>query len=545
MAPLFALPVLTSASYLSYADTKRFSPLVLQYIKDPAAFADFISHAPDYAGIEAAIKARRAFSTDRKGLYEELLRQYGNEEIPTAVQQNLKALRSENTFTICTAHQPAIFTGALYFVYKIIHAAKLAADLKTHFPDCDFVPVFYIGSEDNDLEELGHFQLGKDAFQWDGGGQTGAVGRMKTDGLKTLLNTVLKRIGPPGNNAEMLAEMLQNAYRPSRTVAEATRILVTQLLGDFGLVVIDGDSSFFKGEMKAVFEDDLFRHTPFELVKAQTEKLSACYSVQAFPRPINLFYLADGIRQRIEKVDKHWEVMGTDIRWNEVQLRTLLEENPENFSPNVVLRGLYQETILPNISFIGGGAEVAYWMQFKTLFEHYEVPFPVIVLRQSVQWIDAPAAALLEKTELDEKALFEDAEILLREYTKTHATEGLSLDSARREIAAQLAPVLSHAAVLDKSLQAYGEAQQLRAQKLIDHIEQKIFRAEKKKHGVWHERVLRLQEKLLLHKGLQERKVTFLDFYPILGKAFAETLFDHTRTFGDAFLLLKTDASLF
>lgn len=529
-----------SARYLPHAATHRFSPLVLDYLKSPENFRDFISYPPDYAGMEEAIAARRAFPTDRKGLYEEIKRQYAGIEFPENVAQNLELLQQENTFTICTAHQPALFTGALYFVYKIIHAAKLAADLKSRFPESNFVPVFYIGSEDNDLDELGHFNLGEESFQWDGGGQTGAVGRMKTDTLQPLLKEVLKRIGPPGGNAEKLMEMLEDAYARGRTIAEATRRIVNSLLGDFGVVVIDGDSRFFKEKMTAVFADDLFHHQPYELVQAQSEKLGERYAAQAFPRPVNLFYLDKNIRQRIEKNGDEWTVTGTDVCWNEAQLRQLLAEFPEKFSPNVVLRGLFQETILPNIAFIGGGAEVAYWMQLKTLFEHYGVPFPAIVLRQSVQWIDEKAQALIEKTGLNTVQLFEEPEKLLQEYTRTHATTDIDLEAVRRNMAAQLAPVFDRAAQLDASLEAYGAARQQQIDRIISGIEKKIFRAEKRRHEVWHDRVLRLQKSLSLDKGLQERRLTFLDFYPDLGDAFTQALFDYTLPFGDAFLILES-----
>lgn len=529
-----------SAHYLPHAATHRFSPLVVDYLHDAGAFKDFIAHLPDFSGIENAIEARRAFPTDREGLYEELKRQYSGVEIGEKVAQNLELLRAENTFTICTAHQPALFTGALYFVYKIIHTARLAADLKARFPQNNFVPVFYIGSEDNDLEELGHFQLGEKSFQWDGGGQTGAVGRMKTDALQPLLKEVLGRIGPPGEATERLVEILQDAYAKGRTIAEATRRLVNSLLGDFGVVVVDGDSAFFKAKMTAVFEEDLFHHKPYELVTAQSEALGEKYPAQAFPRPINLFYLDNGIRQRIEKDGDAWVVTGTDIRWTEPELRDLLAKFPQKFSPNVVLRGLFQETILPDVAFIGGGAEVAYWMQLAPLFSHYGVPFPVIVLRQSVQWIDGKARGLMEKTGLTEAQLFENPEDLLKEYTRTHAVTDWNPEAVREAIAKQLQPIFQKAAQLDPTLEAYGAARQKEIDRVISGMEKKIFRAEKRRHDVWYDRVLRLQKALSLDKGLEERRLTFLDFYPTLGQAFLQALYDHTRSFGDAFLILET-----
>ncbi len=542
MADAADMPV--TASYIAHAVTKRFSSLVTDYLENPRAFSDFVAHPPDYEGIRHAIADRNRFPTDREGLYQELLRQYGSLKLPEPVRQNLEKLRQANCYTICTAHQPALFTGALYFVYKIIHAARLADDLKTRFPDADFVPVFYIGSEDNDLEELGHFQLGSEAFQWDGGGQQGAVGRMGTDSLQSMLKTVLNRIGPPGPAADRLAELLQTAYAPGQTIAAATRKLVTGLLGDYGIIVIDGDSPALKQKMIPVFADDLLEHKPYALVTAQSERLRERYPVQAYPRPVNLFYLDQNIRNRIEQTGPDtWQVVGTDLHWSREQLRDQLAQHPEAFSPNVVLRGLYQETILPNVAFIGGGAEVAYWMQLKPLFEAYRVPYPVLVVRQSIQWIPEQAESLLKTTGLSLNQLFDDPQALLTAYAQQQAPQPFEIDVLKAQVAARLKPLFQLAADTDGSLEAYGAAQQHRIERLIDATGTKILQAEKRKHQVWYQRVLRLQQLLWLHKGLQERKLTFLDFYPVMGPTFLQAIYDHTRPFGTDFLVLTPSNS--
>ncbi|RYD52696.1 MAG: bacillithiol biosynthesis cysteine-adding enzyme BshC [Sphingobacteriales bacterium] len=542
MADAADLPV--TAHYLSHAVTRRFSPLVTDYLARPDTFKPFVAHPPDYNGIRDAIAARTRFPTDREGLYQELLRQYGAMPLPESVRLNLEKLRQTNCYTVCTAHQPALFTGALYFIYKIIHAARLADDLKTRFPEEDFVPVFYIGSEDNDLDELGHFQLGEEVFQWDGGGQQGAVGRMPTDSLQALLKTVLNRLGPPGAATDHLTELLQTAYAPGQTIASATRKLVTGLLGDYGIVVIDGDSLALKQKMIPVFADDLFEHKPYALVTAQSERLSERYPVQAYPRPVNLFYLDGDIRSRIEQTGAdNWQVVGTDLHWNEQQLRDQLANHPETFSPNVVLRGLYQETILPNVAFIGGGAEVAYWMQLKPLFEAYEIPYPVVVVRQSIQWLPESATALLQATGLSLDQLFEDPQALLSTRAQQELPQTLAISALKEQIAAQLNPLFQLAAATDASLEAYGAAQQHRIGQLIEATGKKILQAEKRKHQIWYQRVLRLQQGLWLHKGLQERKLTFLDFYPALGSVFLQAIYDHTRPFGNDFLVLTSSTS--
>ena len=245
-----------------------------------------------------------------------------------------------------------------------------------------------MGSEDNDIDELGTFRFRGDKFVWDGSGQSGAVGRMDTAGLKPLINSLFKQFGPPGKNCDDLLEIITEAYAKQKTIGAATQYLVNALFGRFGLVVLDPDDAEFKKSFVPVMEDELLNKASYPIITSQIKKLGEHYKIQAHPREINLFYLADQLRERIERNGEKWVVLNTAIEWTKNELLKELNEHPERFSPNVMLRGLYQETILPNAVFIGGGAEVAYWLQLKPLFEHYKVFYPAVHLRQSVMWVE-------------------------------------------------------------------------------------------------------------------------------------------------------------
>src|SRR6202000_273620 len=147
------------------------------------------------------------------------------------------------------------------------------------------------------------------------------------------------------------------------------------------------------------------------------------------PRPINLFYLKDDIRNRIERSGDDFIVVDTKIRFTETTLRQELQEHPERFSPNVILRGLFQETILPNIAFIGGGGETAYWLELKELFDHYKRPFPVLVLRNSFLLVEGQWAKKMERIGVGEAELFRSAEELLNELVQKESTHAMSLDA--------------------------------------------------------------------------------------------------------------------
>jgi uncharacterized protein YllA (UPF0747 family) len=184
------------------------------------------------------------------------------------------------------------------------------------------------------------------------------------------------------------------------------------------LIVLIADKAAFKRQMIAVFEDDLFRQEPTRIVGATIERLSARYDIQANPRSINLFYLKDDLRGRIEKTGDVYKIHSSPLVFTEEQLRDELHRHPERFSPNVILRGLFQETILPNLAFIGGGGETAYWLELKDLFDHYKTPFPVLVLRNSFLLVQRQWMEKMEKAGFGVVDLLRDEQDLVNDQVK-------------------------------------------------------------------------------------------------------------------------------
>jgi bacillithiol biosynthesis cysteine-adding enzyme BshC len=352
-----------TSTKLPYAETGYFSKLVVDYLDQAKPLQSFYQHPVSKEGMRAAIKNRQSANHHRQLLVDELTKQYAALPAAGPVQENIKKLLRDNTFTITTAHQPAIFTGTLYFVYKILHTVKLAEQLKKDFPDNDFVPVYWMGSEDADLDELGHIYLGGEKISWQTK-QKGAVGRMNTKGLEAIVHRISGELSVQPHG-KALVELISEAYLKSPDIQTATVKLLHALFAEYGLIVVMPDSADLKRIMQPVFEADLFQQTPSSIVEKTIERLGENYKVQANPRPINLFYLADGIRNLIELNNGVYEVRDTDITFTKEQIGQELKEHPERFSPNVILRGLYQEMLLPNIAFIGGGGETAYWFELK------------------------------------------------------------------------------------------------------------------------------------------------------------------------------------
>lgn len=490
-------------------------------------------------GIEAAINDRNKYPVNREVLSDTLCRQYEGYELSEKAEKNIAALKQDNTYTICTAHQPNLLTGYLYFIYKIAHAIKLSQELNGQHADKHFVPVYFMGSEDNDLDELGTFRYNNERYTWDAEGQKGAVGRMKTKSLKPLLDNLFRVMGPPGEHTDKLKELLTKAYLNHKTMGAATRYIVNELFGMYGLLVLDPDDAAFKQEIKDVIKDDLQHHIANDKVNEQVAALNKLYKSQAYPRKINLFYLGDQLRERIERDGDSWTVLNTDIKWSKDELLKEVDEHPEHFSPNVILRGVLQERILPDVAFIGGGAEVAYWMQLKTVFEHYGTFFPVILLRQSALWIEPKGLELIEKAGLDMAEMFMPTEELNKAHVAEHGSDDWKNDEQKAAIEKVLSELKEQAKALDPTLEASADAVLTKINYQLSVLEKKMLRAEKRKHETELLRIARLKELLFPANSLQERKENFTEYYTLHGQTFIDKVVAHTLPLGNEFMIIS------
>lgn len=524
--------------HIPYSDTHAFSKLVTDYLEQSPSLAPYYVYGTDATSIEKVIADRKRFPIDRRLLVEVLEAQYAGLEMGDAVRENLEKLKLENTFTICTAHQPNLLTGYLYFIYKIMHAIKMVDMLQKQYPENHFVPVYYMGSEDNDLEELGRFWYEGQAYVWDADGQQGAVGSMNTQSLSTLLHQLYRVMGPPGEHTDELKTLLSTAYLQHNNIADATRYLVHQLFKKYGLVVLDPNDAQLKRKFIPIMKEELHHHSAYEKVNNQTQQLARQYKVQAYPRPINLFYMDHNLRERIEKTPQGWQVLHTNIHWTAEELNEMLETHPERFSPNVILRGLYQEMVLPNIVFIGGGSEVAYWLQLLPAFQHYNLFFPSLHLRQSIQWIDTASRDKYKQLGLTIPDLFLKEQILTKQLL-TKADYQWDIQKEMQSLEQILYQMKEIAVQADSTLDASANAVLAKIRKQVAVLEQKIFRAQKRKESVLISRMQQLKAKLFPGGGLQERKENFLEYYILYGPAFFDYIYEGIEPFRHEFLVIE------
>ncbi len=513
-----------TAEYIPYASTNSFSKIVVDYVEGNALLKPFFNHEVSIQGIKNAIEERKQYPTNRKLLVDVLQKQYASITLTPKQQYNIEQLANDNCYTITTAHQPNLFTGQLYFIYKILHAIKLAAYLKTALPENNYVPVYYMGSEDADLEELNHIYIKGEKYEWKTN-QTGAVGRMKVDnGLIALINEIAGQIlvEPFGNE---IITTLKNCYQLNNTIEQATFLLVNELFATYGLLVLLPDNADLKRSFIPIVEKELVEGFSHKEVLETVKNFPAKYKVQASGRETNLFYLKEDKRDRIEKVNGDWSVVNSDVRFTTAEILAELNNYPERFSANVILRPVFQEMILPNIAFIGGGGEIAYWLELKKVFEAVDVPYPMLVLRNSFLLIDDSSSELINKLKLSTLNLFLPQQSLIDTTVKNETALQLSLKTEIKELDTLYQKIKTISTAIDVTLSKHTDALHKNATNKLIALQKKMLRAEKKKFEAQIRQIQKLKNQLFPNNNLQERVENFLPYYAKWGGNILDELY--------------------
>ncbi|MGG9972783.1 bacillithiol biosynthesis cysteine-adding enzyme BshC [Ferruginibacter sp. SUN002] len=527
----------TTASHISYAQTGYFSKMVADYIAADEKLKPFYDHPVSINGVKAAIAERKKYSTDRKLLTTVLTEQYKGITISSKQQSNLTQLNSDDTFTVTTAHQPNIFTGPLYFIYKILHAIKLSEQLKTELPEYNFIPVYYMGSEDADLDELNHIFINGEKHVWETK-QTGAVGRMKVDkALMKMLDEITGEllVYPFGNE---IIDKIKNCYKEGSTIEQSTFCLVNELFADYGLLILLPDNAVLKHAYAPVLKKELLEQFSQKEVAKTVAAFPSEYKVQAAGRDLNLFYLNDTSRERIEVANGEWSVVNDSKKFDEAGILNELKDHSERFSPNVILRPVFQEFILPNIAFIGGGGEIAYWLELKKVFEAVNVPYPILIVRNSFAFISKEVQALQDKLQFSAADLFKPEMELLNALVKRDSDAQLSLEKEKAEIDALYNKVNAIVNAVDVTLSSHTEALKTAALKRITELEKKLLRAEKKKFEAQQRQLHKIKSQLFPNHSLQERIDNFLPYYAKYGKDFIKMIYDNSLGLVQEFIVL-------
>lgn len=499
---------------LPYRETGYFSNLICNYLDQKEELKPFYNRFPTADNlIEQAAEKGEWFSTlSRKRLHASLIEQYKNTDVSAETTLNLERLAEENSFTITTGHQLNLFTGPLYFLYKIISVINLCKELAEKDETRHYIPIYWMATEDHDFDEINYFNFQGKKVQWnreDGG----AVGELSTEGLAAVLELFQKQLGS-SRNAEFLSELFENAYLNHDNLADATRYLANELFKDYGLIIVDGNDTGLKNLFASYVKRELIEEISYKKVAKQTKNLTALgYPEQVHPREINMFYIKEGIRERIIKMDDIYVVNDTEIRFSKNEILGELENYPERFSPNALLRPLFQEVVLPNLCYIGGGGELAYWFQLKTYFEEVGVPFPALLLRNSALIRTEKQRSKAENLGVSLPNLFLKQNELINRKIRSISNIEIDFSEQRSFLKEQFRAMHIIATETDESFVGAVKAQEVKQLKGLDNLEGRLLRAQKRKLSDQVQRLVDLQNEVFPMQSLQERNTNFAQFY--------------------------------
>ena len=554
--------------HIPYAETGFFSPLVKDYLDHKSDLSPFYSVLPELSSFPKLIeeKSHQIFSREllytafKKG-YDQLFQtpvselpikharfQFGEEGIGhrklipyPQVEENLEKILDPNTFTITTGHQLNIFTGPLFTIYKIISTINLAKAVEKANPRYKMVPVFWMATEDHDFKEINHLDIQGKKIEWDLGAQ-GATGRLSTQTIGPVVSRFLSSLGlsPALSTIESL---MQDSYLKYGNLAQATMALFHQLFGSYGLLILDADQAPLKKLFSEIIQEDLFKQISHQRVlesNTSLEKLG--YPSQIHPRPINFFYLKEGIRERlVESGENGFQVLNTEIHFSRDEIIEEIKNHPDRFSPNVVLRPLYQEKILPNLAYIGGGAEVSYWLSLKSTFDYYKIPFPALFLRNSAILMGSEIGNCILRLGFKLEDIFKDSKELIRDYVLRASHKKLDLMAEKSRIQEIFQDIHKISEAIDPTLSRSAMALATKTLNRLVILEKKLLKKEKDQFDIQISQILKIKQKLFPNHSLQERTSNYFEYFPFFHPDLMNLLIDSLNPLDPRFTLIIQD----
>lgn len=526
---------------ISYQNSGYFTPLIKDYLDQNSKIQSLYNRFPTTENFEAQIQEKSEnfngnVNEKRKTLVSVLEKQYATIKPSTATLNNIELLNNSNTFTVTTGHQLNLFTGPLYFLYKIISTINLTKDLKANYPSYNFVPLYWMATEDHDFEEINYFNFRDKKFRWNRE-TSGAVGRLSTDKLNDFFEIFAHELGS-SQNAEDLKSLFQESYLQHSNLADSTRFLANTLFGEYGLVILDADNQDLKRVFIPFIKEELTQQTAHKKVLETIENLKN-YEIQVNPRAINLFYLEDNLRERILFENGIYKINNTTIEFSQDEILVLVDTNPEKFSPNVIMRPLYQEVILPNLCYIGGGGEIAYWLELKSFFDAAKITFPMLLVRNSAVLVNEKQLKKASKLDLNWSDLFMKQADLLNAKVKQFSEFSIDFSAQKAHLQKQFESLFEIASKTDKSFFGAVKAQEAKQIKGLENLEKRLLKAQKKKHSDELERIIHLQNELFPNQSLQERQANFSEFYIENGVDLIPKLMEQLQPLENNFKIIK------
>ena len=504
---------------ISFNDIESIPQLVKDFLNQKIEGFEDKTFSLDHFAQQIHLKKDSFSKEQRETLLDVFEKQLSGITLSSRQKDNLEKLKLPNTFTITTGHQLNLFSGPVFFVYKILQTIKTCTYLKENFPDFNFVPVYWMASEDHDFVEINHFKTENNYYETNEK-SGGPVGRIEINDIY-FISEFEKEFKDSVFGTELIL-MLKEAYKVGNTLTQAIKILVNRLFSELGLLILDGDSKELKEQAKEIFKDELLHFSLQKNSKEKVDFLTNKYGkVQVNPREINLFYLSE-TRNRIDFDGRKYIVVDTDIEFTEEEILSELKDSPDRFSPNALMRPIYQEKVLPNLAYIGGNAEIMYWLELKDYFSTINIPFPILIPRNSMLFLKEKTLGKIDKLDLKIEDFFQNFTVITNHKILEDSTILKLLDEKEELLVNGFTQLKASAEATEKSFGNMVKAEEVRQLKSFKRMKKRLLHAEKIKQGELLERLENLFLAVHPAKTWQERVYNFSVFFSDYGYSWLE-----------------------
>lgn len=484
--------------------------LIRDYLDGTSDLEPFCSFRPTLRGLKEAA-SERSFSDQHRGTLVEVLQEQAHQSdfANAHTFAQIEQIAQAQTVTVTTGHQLCVYGGPLFFFYKILSVVKMAQELRSE--GIEAVPVFWMASEDHDFDEINHIYLNGEKVAW-GRTATGPVGKLKMEDFADFRSHVHAAFAHDDRYAPSL-KTLDRIFSEERTLAQAIRDLAYWAFADLGVVVLDADDYRLKRLFAPQLKLELEKSFSLEALEAQSQQLEALgHSIQVNGREINLFWMEDDYRERIVRDDHGFATADGVHRWERGELLNLVESHPQRFSPNVVLRPLFQEVILPNIAYVGGPGELSYWLQLKGVFDAVQVSFPAIVLRDMFALTNDGIEKRIEQLGIGYQDILRPLEEVFTELVRSEGTNEQLVEEVGGQFAQRMDELVKQLAEIDPNMERSAKAERQRIANRLETLGKKVLRSDKQRHEVIRQRLQYIHKHLRPGGTPQERVHNWLQY---------------------------------
>lgn len=526
--------------FINFADLPNQHQLYIDYLYNFERVKKYYKYSfRDKEEFIKLFKKRSELQIEKRKQISEIIRhQYSPKEISGKTSENISLLNEKNTLAVVTGQQLGILGGPLYTFYKIVTAIKLCNSLNERYDEFSFVPVFWLEGDDHDFEEVKSINIidennnlkkisYEDSIPEEE--NKGSVGFLK---LTANINRFFDELNGELRDTEFkndLISKLKSFYSEGKTFKDAFRDLLFWMFDNYGLIIFDPQDAEVKEMLKPIFKKEItdFRAHSEKLVNISAN-LEEEYHAQVKVRAINLFYHTDEGRYLIEPVENEFRLKRKRKKFLFDELIDLIEKEPARFSPNVLLRPVVQDYLLPTAFYIGGPSEISYFAQVMPLYNLYQIEPPIIFPRASATLIEKSVSSILEKYNLTMTDVFIESDKLKDKIIETIYPNSLDeiFNRTSTEIELIFDKLKEQLFEFDKTIADASTKYRQKANYYLEELKGKALDAQKKKHEVTLRQIDKVSASIYPHANFQERELNFIYFAYRYGNDLIAKIFD-------------------